>query len=108
MVTAAAIRLAAADAVKLAGRRVGPGSRIPRRARGGRCPGPLGIACYGFTPLALPPGYEHSAMFHGVDERVPVSALRFGVRFMGRLLASGTERSPAGDQVIRTRGSSSV
>jgi acetylornithine deacetylase/succinyl-diaminopimelate desuccinylase-like protein len=25
-------------------------------------------------------------MFHGVDERVPVSALHFGVRVMSRLL----------------------
>jgi acetylornithine deacetylase/succinyl-diaminopimelate desuccinylase-like protein len=46
----------------------------------------LGIAGYGFTPLALPPGYDYHAMFHGVDERVPVSALGFGVRVMRRLL----------------------
>jgi acetylornithine deacetylase/succinyl-diaminopimelate desuccinylase-like protein len=46
----------------------------------------LGIAGYGFTPLALPPGFDYRAMFHGVDERVPVSALRFGVRVMTRLL----------------------
>jgi len=39
----------------------------------------LGIAGYGFTPLRLPPGYDYHAMFHGVDERVPVSALHFGV-----------------------------
>jgi acetylornithine deacetylase/succinyl-diaminopimelate desuccinylase-like protein len=48
--------------------------------------GRLGIAGYGFTPLALPPGYDYHAMFHGVDERVPVSALHFGVRVMMRLL----------------------
>lgn len=46
----------------------------------------LGIAGYGFTPLALPPGYDYHAMFHGVDERVPVSALQFSVRVMDRLL----------------------
>jgi acetylornithine deacetylase/succinyl-diaminopimelate desuccinylase-like protein len=46
----------------------------------------LGIAGYGFTPLALPPGYDYHAMFHGVDERVPVAALHFGVRVMDRLL----------------------
>jgi acetylornithine deacetylase/succinyl-diaminopimelate desuccinylase-like protein len=46
----------------------------------------LGIAGYGFTPLALPPGYDYHAMFHGVDERVPISALHFGVRVMDRLL----------------------
>ena len=46
----------------------------------------LGIAGYGFTPLALPPGFDYHAMFHGVDERVPVTALHFGVRVMSRLL----------------------
>jgi len=46
----------------------------------------LGLVGYGFTPLALPPGYDYHAMFHGVDERVPLSALRFGVRVMRRLL----------------------
>jgi len=51
---------------------------------------PLGIAGYGFTPLALPPGYDYHAMFHGVDERVPVSALHFGVRVMDRLLANAS------------------
>jgi acetylornithine deacetylase/succinyl-diaminopimelate desuccinylase-like protein len=36
-------------------------------------------------------------MFHGVDERVPVSALRFGVRVMERLLTTGsTSQDPEG------------
>jgi len=39
----------------------------------------LGIASYGFAPLQLPPGLDFSGMFHGIDERVPVDALRFGV-----------------------------
>ena len=47
----------------------------------------LGMACYGFTPLGLPPRYDYYALFHGVDERVPVSALEFGVRVMDRLLS---------------------
>lgn len=47
----------------------------------------LGMACYGFTPLGLPPGYDYYALFHGVDERVPVSALEFGVRVMDRLMS---------------------
>jgi acetylornithine deacetylase/succinyl-diaminopimelate desuccinylase-like protein len=46
----------------------------------------LGVVGYGFTPLALPPGYDYHAMFHGVDERVPISALHFGVRVLDRLL----------------------
>jgi acetylornithine deacetylase/succinyl-diaminopimelate desuccinylase-like protein len=40
---------------------------------------PLGIAGYGFTPLNMPQNFEFWRMFHGVDERVPVSALAFGV-----------------------------
>jgi acetylornithine deacetylase/succinyl-diaminopimelate desuccinylase-like protein len=48
----------------------------------------LGMAGYGFTPLLLPPGYDYYAMFHGVDEQVPVSALHFAVRVMTRLLAT--------------------
>jgi len=47
----------------------------------------LGLACYGFTPLVLPEGYDYYAMFHGTDERIPLSALESGVRIMDRLLA---------------------
>ncbi|MER7407245.1 M20/M25/M40 family metallo-hydrolase [Streptomyces sp. NPDC000070] len=46
----------------------------------------LGITGYGFTPLKLPEGYDYWAMFHGVDERVPVEALHFGVRVLDRFL----------------------
>ncbi|MGW1144911.1 M20/M25/M40 family metallo-hydrolase [Streptomyces sp. NPDC002454] len=46
----------------------------------------LGITGYGFTPLRLPEGYDYGAMFHGVDERVPVDALHFGVRVLDRFL----------------------
>ncbi|MDQ0957751.1 acetylornithine deacetylase/succinyl-diaminopimelate desuccinylase-like protein [Streptomyces sp. B4I13] len=46
----------------------------------------LGITGYGFAPLKLPPGFDHQALFHGVDERVPVEALHFGVRVLDRLL----------------------
>ncbi|MFE7972586.1 M20/M25/M40 family metallo-hydrolase [Streptomyces shenzhenensis] len=46
----------------------------------------LGITGYGFTPLQLPEGYDYQAMFHGVDERVPVEALHFGVRVLDRFL----------------------
>jgi acetylornithine deacetylase/succinyl-diaminopimelate desuccinylase-like protein len=31
---------------------------------------------------------DFSAMFHGVDERVPVSSLQFGVRVLDRFLAT--------------------
>ena len=46
----------------------------------------LGIRCYGFIPLQLPPNLDFAALFHGLDERVPVDALRFGVRVMDRFL----------------------
>jgi acetylornithine deacetylase/succinyl-diaminopimelate desuccinylase-like protein len=39
----------------------------------------LGIRCFGFAPLRLPAELDFFGMFHGVDERVPVDALRFGV-----------------------------
>jgi acetylornithine deacetylase/succinyl-diaminopimelate desuccinylase-like protein len=48
----------------------------------------LGIRCFGFTPLRLPPDLNFSALFHGIDERVPVEGLRFGVRVLDRLLAT--------------------
>ncbi len=46
----------------------------------------IGIAGYGFAPLQLPPDLDFPALFHGVDERVPVDGLRFGVRVMERFL----------------------
>ncbi|WP_256788992.1 M20/M25/M40 family metallo-hydrolase [Frankia sp. AvcI1] len=46
----------------------------------------LGIRHLGFTPLRLPPELDFSALFHGVDERVPVAALEFGTRVLDRLL----------------------
>lgn len=48
----------------------------------------LGMTCYGFTPLVLPAGYDYYAMFHGTDERVPLSALESGVRIMDQFLTA--------------------
>lgn len=48
----------------------------------------LGINCFGFIPLQLPPDLEFPALFHGVNERVPVASLKFGVRVMDRFLRS--------------------
>jgi acetylornithine deacetylase/succinyl-diaminopimelate desuccinylase-like protein len=59
----------------------------------------LGMACYGYTPLVLPPGYDYYAMFHGVDERIPVAALRSSLHIMNRLLTGGGELSCASDGV---------
>jgi acetylornithine deacetylase/succinyl-diaminopimelate desuccinylase-like protein len=47
----------------------------------------LGIRCFGFTPLRLPPDLNFAALFHGIDERVPVEGLQFGVRVLDRFLA---------------------
>jgi acetylornithine deacetylase/succinyl-diaminopimelate desuccinylase-like protein len=45
----------------------------------------LGIRCYGFSPLLLPDDLDFTALFHGVDERVPVSALHFSVAVLRNL-----------------------
>ena len=42
----------------------------------------LGIIGYGFSPLKLHQDFDFMAMFHGVDERVPVEGLTFGVRVL--------------------------
>lgn len=46
----------------------------------------LGIQGYGFAPLQLPPDLDFPGMFHGVDERVPLSAIDFGHRVLVDLL----------------------
>jgi acetylornithine deacetylase/succinyl-diaminopimelate desuccinylase-like protein len=48
----------------------------------------LGMRCFGFSPLLLPPDLNFMALFHGIDERVPVDGLKFGVRVLDRLLGS--------------------
>ncbi len=47
----------------------------------------LGIRCFGFSPLLLPAELDFSSLFHGIDERVPISALRFGTRVLDRFLS---------------------
>jgi len=48
----------------------------------------LGIRGFGFAPLRMPADLDFTAMFHGVDERVPVDSLRFGTRVLDRFLAT--------------------
>ncbi len=48
----------------------------------------LGIRSFGFTPLRLPADLDFTALFHGIDERVPVDALHFGARVLDRFLDS--------------------
>jgi acetylornithine deacetylase/succinyl-diaminopimelate desuccinylase-like protein len=46
----------------------------------------LGVRCFGFAPLRLPADLDFTALFHGVDERVPTDALEFGARVFDRFL----------------------
>jgi acetylornithine deacetylase/succinyl-diaminopimelate desuccinylase-like protein len=48
----------------------------------------LGMRCFGFAPLLLPPDLDFASLFHGIDERVPIEGLKFGVRVLDRLLSS--------------------
>ena len=48
----------------------------------------LGIRGFGFAPLRLPPDLDFSGMFHGIDERVPLESLKFGVRVLDRFIAA--------------------
>jgi len=67
------------------------GTPVPYTVSGGtdaKAFSELGIACYGFLPLLLPPELDFSAMFHGVDERVPTAGLEFGMRVMDRFVRS--------------------
>ncbi len=46
----------------------------------------LGIAGYGFIPLQLPADLAFPELFHGIDERMPIDSLDFGVRALLRIL----------------------
>jgi acetylornithine deacetylase/succinyl-diaminopimelate desuccinylase-like protein len=46
------------------------------------------MQCFGFCPLRLPAGMDFMSMFHAVDERVPIDALRFGVRVLSTFIAN--------------------
>ncbi|MDO8731131.1 MAG: M20/M25/M40 family metallo-hydrolase [Actinomycetota bacterium] len=46
----------------------------------------LNIECYGFSPLKMPADLDYWRLFHGVDERVPLEGLEFGVRVLDRFL----------------------
>jgi acetylornithine deacetylase/succinyl-diaminopimelate desuccinylase-like protein len=46
----------------------------------------LGIVGFGFSPLRLPEDLDFFSLFHGVDERVPVDGLKFGVRVLQEFL----------------------
>ncbi|MBT1164537.1 M20/M25/M40 family metallo-hydrolase [Bifidobacterium felsineum] len=48
---------------------------------------PKAQAC-GFIPLKVPEGFSYIAQFHGIDERVPIDALRFGEQALERFIAT--------------------
>jgi acetylornithine deacetylase/succinyl-diaminopimelate desuccinylase-like protein len=80
------------DAMAAALRAEDPGARaVPYMLSGGtdaKAFSRLGIRCFGFTPLRLPADLNFSALFHGIDERVPIDGLRFGVRVLDRFLTA--------------------
>lgn len=65
------------------------GTAIPYMLSGGtdnKAFAKLGVAGYGFAPMRLPADLDFTGLFHGVDERVPVDSLTFGVRVLDRLI----------------------
>jgi acetylornithine deacetylase/succinyl-diaminopimelate desuccinylase-like protein len=79
------------DAMSAALRAEDPGGHpIPYLMSGGtdaKSFSTLGIRCFGFSPLLLPAELDFTALFHGIDERVPIDGLAFGVRVLDRFLA---------------------
>jgi acetylornithine deacetylase/succinyl-diaminopimelate desuccinylase-like protein len=79
------------DAMADALRAEDPGARaVPYMLSGGtdaKAFARLGVRAFGFSPLKLPADLDFTALFHGVDERVPLDALRFGVRVLDRFLS---------------------
>lgn len=79
------------DAMAEALRSEDPGARaVPYLMSGGtdaKSFSTLGIRCFGFAPTRLPPDLDFVNMWHGIDERVPIDGLRFGVRVLDRFLS---------------------
>jgi acetylornithine deacetylase/succinyl-diaminopimelate desuccinylase-like protein len=46
----------------------------------------LGAICYGFSPVRLGPDLNFSRMYHGHDERIPISGFLWGVRVLYELV----------------------
>ena len=78
------------EAMKICLAEADPGARaVPFLMSGGtdaKAWSKLGVRCFGFAPLRLPPDLDFAALFHGVDERVPIDALEFGCRVLDRFL----------------------
>ncbi len=82
---------AVVDAMAEALRSEDPGARaVPYLMSGGtdaKSFSTLGIRCFGFAPTRLPPDLDFVNMWHGINERVPIDGLRFGVRVLDRFLS---------------------
>jgi acetylornithine deacetylase/succinyl-diaminopimelate desuccinylase-like protein len=67
-----------------------PGAKVvPYMLSGGtdaKAMSKFGIKGYGFTPLLLPNDLDFTSLFHGHDERIPISSLKFGARTMYRFI----------------------
>lgn len=78
------------DAMAEAVRVEDPGARtVPYMLSGGtdaKSLSRLGIRCFGFVPLQLPADLDFPSLFHGVDERIPLSALVTGERILDRFI----------------------
>lgn len=46
----------------------------------------LGIQTYGFLPMQLPADMPFMQLIHAENERLPVDAVEFGTRAIGRVL----------------------
>jgi acetylornithine deacetylase/succinyl-diaminopimelate desuccinylase-like protein len=46
----------------------------------------LGMPCYGFIPVWLPPDLRFASMFHGHDERIPIHGFRWGLATLFELV----------------------
>ena len=82
---------AVVDSMAEALRSEDPGARpVPYLMSGGtdaKSFSTLGIRCFGFVPVRLPPDLDFITIWHGIDERVPIDGLHFGVRVLDRFLS---------------------
>jgi hypothetical protein len=62
----------------------------------------LGIRCFGFSPLRLPADLNFGALFHGIDERVPLEGLQFGVRVLDRFIGGSSPTQSSPNQGVRS------
>jgi acetylornithine deacetylase/succinyl-diaminopimelate desuccinylase-like protein len=78
------------DAMKAAIAKFDPeGIPVPYLMSGGtdnKALSDLGIVGFGFSPVKLPPDLDFFALFHGVDERIPIDGLKFGFKVLNEFL----------------------